>query len=196
MPTAALPSEAPTATLPARRSLRRPPITPQPRAGSGHSALPSMLGTRAHSATVSFAPGVKRMAVAPSRLLIIFNDTATTEISTLSLHDALPILGAGGGILTGSDTVTVSGPTNWVDGFMSGTGVTNANGGLTVGGAHGHPPGPSVATTSPYNSPAARWLRPFRATIHARHTRPLRNRELRAWRQTHGRRALAPLDYF
>src|SRR5229473_2743686 len=32
----------------------------------------------------------------PSRLLIfVFNDTATTEIYTLSLHDALPIFRAG-----------------------------------------------------------------------------------------------------
>src|SRR3989339_1486458 len=29
--------------------------------------------------------------------LFFFNDTATTEISTLSLHDALPILGQGPG---------------------------------------------------------------------------------------------------
>src|SRR4051812_49807800 len=29
---------------------------------------------------------------APSLFLFFFNDTATTEISTLSLHDALPIL--------------------------------------------------------------------------------------------------------
>src|SRR5258708_36042880 len=35
----------------------------------------------------------------PSRLfflLFFFNDTATTEIYTLSLHDALPILSSGG----------------------------------------------------------------------------------------------------
>src|SRR5256885_9036157 len=31
-----------------------------------------------------------------SRLFFFFNDTATTEIYTLSLHDALPILQAGG----------------------------------------------------------------------------------------------------
>src|SRR2546430_10913727 len=30
-------------------------------------------------------------------LLFFFNDTATTEIYTLSLHDALPIFAAGGG---------------------------------------------------------------------------------------------------
>src|SRR5258707_13100832 len=37
------------------------------------------------------------VTVSPSFLLFFFffNDTATTEIYTLSLHDALPILGAG-----------------------------------------------------------------------------------------------------
>src|SRR2546430_4619151 len=39
-------------------------------------------------------------------IFFFFNDTATTEIYTLSLHDALPIL-------TGSHTVTLSGaPSN------------------------------------------------------------------------------------
>src|SRR2546430_11985803 len=32
-----------------------------------------------------------------SSLFFFFNDTATTEIYTLSLHDALPICGVGGG---------------------------------------------------------------------------------------------------
>src|SRR2546430_8489398 len=32
-----------------------------------------------------------------------FNDTATTEIYTLSLHDALPILNANGGTLAAAD---------------------------------------------------------------------------------------------
>ena len=30
-------------------------------------------------------------------IFFFFNDTATTEIYTLSLHDALPICGGGGG---------------------------------------------------------------------------------------------------
>ncbi len=38
-----------------------------------------------------------------------------------------------GGTLTGSDTVVVSGPTTWTGGVMSGTGVTTAEGGLTLG---------------------------------------------------------------
>src|SRR2546430_17704670 len=36
------------------------------------------------------------------RFFFFFNDTATTEIYTLSLHDALPILLAGAGSQTGS----------------------------------------------------------------------------------------------
>ena len=38
--------------------------------------------------------------------VFFFNDTATTEIYTLSLHDALPILGPGGG---GASTRTAVG---------------------------------------------------------------------------------------
>ena len=33
-------------------------------------------------------------------IFFFFNDTATTEIYTLSLHDALPIYGAGNGTRT------------------------------------------------------------------------------------------------
>ncbi|MBI4528895.1 MAG: FecR domain-containing protein [Deltaproteobacteria bacterium] len=39
-----------------------------------------------------------------------------------------------GGALTGSDTVTVVGPTNWTGGAMLGTGTTLANGGISLGG--------------------------------------------------------------
>src|SRR3712207_7544762 len=39
-----------------------------------------------------------------ARLCFFFNDTATTEIYTLSLHDALPIFeGAGGGVGLGGE---------------------------------------------------------------------------------------------
>src|SRR2546430_6757817 len=37
----------------------------------------------------------------PSMLLFFFNDTATTEIYTLSLHDALPISTGGGALVIG-----------------------------------------------------------------------------------------------
>src|SRR5258708_18484575 len=40
-------------------------------------------------------------------LLFFFNDTATTEIYTLSLHDALPIYSASMGLLSGQDIFTV-----------------------------------------------------------------------------------------
>src|SRR5688572_31739574 len=36
-------------------------------------------------------------------ILILFNDTATTEIYTLSLHDALPISGAGAAVAEPGD---------------------------------------------------------------------------------------------
>ncbi len=39
-----------------------------------------------------------------------------------------------GGVLTGSDTVTVNGLTTWAGGTMSGSGTTIAIGGLTIGG--------------------------------------------------------------
>src|SRR5437016_7978162 len=45
----------------------------------------------------------------------MFNDPATAEIYTLSLHDALPI-------------------STWSAGTMTGAGSTVANGGLTIGG--------------------------------------------------------------
>src|SRR3712207_8459183 len=45
-------------------------------------------------------------------VLFFFNDTATTEIYTLSLHDALPILGAVWGIQAGWNSGVPSLPTN------------------------------------------------------------------------------------
>ncbi len=38
------------------------------------------------------------------------------------------------GMLTGSDTVTIAGLLNWVQGTQSGAGITNANGGITFSG--------------------------------------------------------------
>jgi phage baseplate assembly protein gpV len=40
-----------------------------------------------------------------------------------------------GGTLKGNGTLTVSGLLTWTDGAMSGAGVTNANGGLSLSGA-------------------------------------------------------------
>src|SRR3712207_8657323 len=59
-------------------------------------------------------------------IVLFFNDTATTEIYTLSLHDALPIWGGddpGGGGGGGTTTATVTGRV--VDG-VTGTGVPGA----------------------------------------------------------------------
>src|SRR5690348_17762447 len=42
----------------------------------------------------------RNLPVQPFMCVFFFNDTATTEIYTLSLHDALPICAAGGSWLT------------------------------------------------------------------------------------------------
>src|SRR5215510_2719321 len=49
---------------------------------------------------------MRRMASVLTHLFFFFNDTATTEIYTLSLHDALPIFVNG---LDGDDTITGTG---------------------------------------------------------------------------------------
>src|SRR5690606_42009791 len=42
----------------------------------------------------------------PARASFPFKDTATSEVSTLSLHDALPIYGAGGGVRASARRLT------------------------------------------------------------------------------------------
>ena len=63
-----------------------------------------------------------------------FNFVGSLEITTLNQS---------GGVLTGSASVNVAGLTSWSAGTMSGSGVTNANGGMSLsdvnapnGGAH------------------------------------------------------------
>src|SRR6266536_2470245 len=56
---------------------------PQPALPSGDGRVPAAAALRARPASD---------ARLPSALFFFFNDTATTEIYTLSLHDALPIL--------------------------------------------------------------------------------------------------------
>src|SRR6266550_4134348 len=55
-----------------------------------------------------------------------FNDTATTEIYTLSLHDALPICTVGG--LAGTSTGTITDST--ASGAVTSTGANSTVGGL------------------------------------------------------------------
>src|SRR6516162_5129123 len=55
------------------------------------------------------------------------------------------------GTLAGSDTVTVTGATTWSGGIESGTGVTNANGGMTITGE------PFLDTRTMNNAKTATW---------------------------------------
>jgi len=53
---------------------------------------------------------------------------------TLNANASFPALNLSNGTLTGSGNLTVTGPTTWTGGTMSGSGVTDAQGGLTIGG--------------------------------------------------------------
>src|SRR5258708_18712835 len=83
--------------------------------------------------------------------LFFFNDTATTEIYTLPLHDALPIFNATGGIGTWSNT---AGTVN-INGLLNNAGNTltlnTATGSWTLNG--GTFSGSSVEHTSGLHSP-------------------------------------------
>src|SRR5258708_39173550 len=72
-----------------------------------------------------------------SRILFFFNDTATTEIYTLSLHDALPICGSfDNGLTESRSCVSASGcgagsaPEDWR--YSQNPGAVHAGGALTV----------------------------------------------------------------
>ncbi len=77
--------------------------------------------------SVVFFPG---SSVAATGLLtvesggVLFNTGSTVFIASLAFK---------GGVFAGSDTANIVGSTNWTGGEMQGTGVTNAEGGLTVG---------------------------------------------------------------
>src|SRR3989337_2516572 len=70
------------------------PSTAPPRGPCPTRPIPPL---RSHgaSAAPTTRPGCPRtpVRISISRFLFFFNDTATTEIYTLSLHDALPIYG-------------------------------------------------------------------------------------------------------
>ena len=77
----------------------------------------------------------------PSTVTSLGTDVALPNgILDLNSGDPLSIgtlsLTAAGSSLLGTDTVTVSGPITWTAGSMSGTGTTNANGGIAFGGAN------------------------------------------------------------
>ena len=69
------------------------------------------------------------------------NVTGTGELgltggtTTLDGAATLSKLAQSGGTFTGPGTLTVTGLTTWTGGTMSGSGITNANGGMTVGDA-------------------------------------------------------------
>ncbi|MBZ5640950.1 MAG: hypothetical protein LAO51_19605, partial [Acidobacteriia bacterium] len=62
----------------------------------------------------------------------------TITNATVAFNSGTPVgtaaLSMSGGILQGTDTVTVSGLTTWTNGTMTGTGTTNANGGMSASG--------------------------------------------------------------
>src|SRR2546426_914677 len=77
---------------------------------------PAVVGTGTHSITGTFVPtsnhaasnGAFALTVSPPAALFFFNDTATTEIYALSLHDALPISTVTDTSATGATTPTGS----------------------------------------------------------------------------------------
>jgi hypothetical protein len=74
--------------------------------------------------TVNFNSGSKISAA-------IEVDSGTVTLST-GQTNTIASLTLNGGTLTGPDTLTVTGLTTWGSAFMSGTGVTNANGGISM----------------------------------------------------------------
>jgi hypothetical protein len=66
--------------------------------------------------------------------------TGTTTVSggtvRFDVDVSLPALVLSGGALTGPSTVTVSGPFTWTGGTLSGTGTTEADGGIAISGAN------------------------------------------------------------
>jgi hypothetical protein len=63
-----------------------------------------------------------------------------------------------GGTLTGSDSVVVSGATDWIDGSMAGTGSTTAAGGLTLGANDGANHGEDLEARTFINAATATWI--------------------------------------
>jgi hypothetical protein len=110
-------------------------------------------GTQVQSATVNFLPGAQLQAVGP--LLVNQGGTANFSAGAAINTPSLDLLG--GSTLTGSDTVSVSGRTNWTDSTMSGKGVTNANGGLVLGASDGNVHNETLDARTINNGGAAVW---------------------------------------
>src|SRR3954462_793033 len=70
------------------------PTRPLARQAAGAQLHPDQRSARSTVSSMSVdAPPPPRSPLSPHTTLFFFNDTATTEIYTLSLHDALPISG-------------------------------------------------------------------------------------------------------
>jgi len=82
-----------------------------------------------------------------------FSTGATITAASLNLTP-----GGGVGILTGSDTLDVSGLLTWTDGTMDGPGTTVAEGGLDLGLADGGSHDPVLASRTLINQGTANWV--------------------------------------
>ena len=96
-------------------------------------------GTAVFDATVNFNSGAKISSAMEV-------DTGTTTLSTGLTNTVATLTMNGNGVLTGPDTLTVTGLTTWTQGTMSGTGITNANGGVSM------PPGFQTLDTRTVNA--------------------------------------------
>ena len=81
-------------------------------------------GTAVFNATVNLNSGAK----ISSGMEV---DGGTTTLTTGQINTVLSLT-LNGGTLTGTDTLTVAGLTTWQNATMSGTGITNANGGISM----------------------------------------------------------------
>ncbi len=89
-------------------------------------------GMTVDGGTVNFNAGASIQGIGTTLSLssgaVNFSDGAAINVVTLNESS---------GLLTGSDTVTVSGLTTWTGGTMSGSGLTVANGGMTISSSGG-----------------------------------------------------------
>ena len=102
-------------------------------------------GTTANGATTNFI--TPATVTATGALTInsgILNFSTGKAISAATMTQS-------GGTLTGTDTVTITGLLTWSEGTESGTGVTNANGGMTISGE------PFLDTRTLNNKKTATW---------------------------------------